>query len=53
MVVDIVFAGRLGAAAVATVGITESLMTVIYRGHRPVDRRGGDRCTTYRRALRP
>ena len=30
MVVDIFFVGRLGAAAVATVGITESLMTVIY-----------------------
>ena len=30
MVVDIFFVGRLGAAAVATLGITESLMTVIY-----------------------
>jgi putative MATE family efflux protein len=29
-VVDIFFAGRLGANAVATIGITESLMTVIY-----------------------
>jgi putative MATE family efflux protein len=30
MVVDIFFVGRLGAAAIATVGITESLLTVIY-----------------------
>jgi putative MATE family efflux protein len=29
-VADIFFAGRLGANAVATIGITESLMTVIY-----------------------
>src|SRR4249920_3089054 len=29
-VADIFFVGRLGAGAVATVGITESLMTVIY-----------------------
>src|SRR5258705_6266433 len=29
-VADVFFVGRLGAAAVATVGITESLMTVIY-----------------------
>jgi putative MATE family efflux protein len=29
-VVDIFFVGRLGAAAIATVGITESLMTIIY-----------------------
>ena len=29
-VTDIFFVGRLGAAAVATVGITESLMTIIY-----------------------
>ena len=30
LVVDVFFVGRLGASAVATVGITESLMTVIY-----------------------
>jgi len=30
MVVDIFFVGRLGASAIATVGITESLLTVIY-----------------------
>lgn len=30
LVVDVFFVGRLGAAAVATVGITESLMTIIY-----------------------
>src|SRR4051812_8630893 len=29
-VADIFFVGRLGASAVATVGITESLMTIIY-----------------------
>lgn len=29
-VVDVFFVGRLGAAAVATVGLTESLMIVIY-----------------------
>jgi putative MATE family efflux protein len=30
VVVDVFFVGRLGAAAVATVGITESLMTILY-----------------------
>ena len=30
VVADIFFVGRLGAEAIATVGITESLMTVIY-----------------------
>lgn len=29
-VADIFFVGRLGAAAIATVGITESLMTIVY-----------------------
>ncbi len=43
VVADVFFVGRLGADAVATVGITESLMTVMYAaGDRPVDRRRGD-----------
>src|SRR5215213_5318361 len=29
-VADIFFVGRLGAEAIATVGITESLMTIVY-----------------------
>ena len=49
-VVDVFFVGRLGADAVATVGITESLMAVdLRRGDRAGDRRDGDGRATHRR----
>ena len=42
VVADVFFVGRLGADAVATVGITESLMTMMYAlAIGSVDRRGG------------
>ena len=49
-VADVFFVGRLGAHAIATVGITESLMTIDLRDrHRPVDRRRRHRRAPHRR----
>ncbi len=47
-VADVFFVGRLGADAVATVGITESLMTIIY-AVAMAWRRGRHGCATHRR----
>ena len=43
-VADVFWVAHLGADAVATVGLTESMMTLIYTaGHGAVDRRDGAR----------
>ena len=49
LVVDVFFVGKLGADAITTVGVTESLMTIIYAAAiGRVDRRLGHRRPAHR-----